>query len=720
MPNNTTAPIINVTELDFDTIKSNLKEYLRNRTEFTDIDFEGSGVNYILDLLAYNTHLTAFYGSMIGNESFLDSAVLRNSVVSRSKLLGYLPRSRRSGKAIVALDFAGLDPAYNDTYPSFVTIPAGAIFVGLGSLKNYTFSTREAVISNRLTMLVDDRTGVGTEERVVYTNISSNHLYYYYGGGVSHSSSTTCILDTNTWTTNVPNNAFVGNSLRILDGVGEGQTTLITAYDNSTRVVSFYPPLNIKPTNTGSSPTKIEILPTILVELYEGEPLQMIETSNGLALQSFAIENQFVDTSSIRVTVLDNDGESSYIQAQDKFVLLDSESKVFFLEETDEGLYNISFGDGIIGAIPPQNSTITINYAVSSGEETNGIRHFKSVSSNYIMDSLGRRWTSLVNCVSPCAGGTNLESIDSIKFMAPMQFSAQNRAITKSDYETLIVNNFSSVDSISVWGGETNDPPLYGTIFVAIKPKEGYYINDNYKSRILQNLRTYSIICLDHKIVDPDYVYLMCNSIATYDSRLITLTEDQLKSNIVDSIYDYGQNTLDNFKLSFRLSRFVEHINGVDTAIVSNKTSFLLKKKIYPTLGVLESHTLKFPTQVNVLAKPFVYSNSFVYYNYTAWFENGTVEEIDTVNKRYPMHIYYRNSSFEKTILQENVGWIYYETGKLEINSFVPDDFTSTLQTSIDFVVVPDNHDINPLGNQILVIDSDDIFVNVYPLERNS
>lgn len=712
---------LDLTNIDFDSVKTNLKNYLRGKKEFSDLDFEGSGLNYILDLLAYNTHLSEFYASMIGNEMFLDSAILRESVVSRAKVLGYLPKSRRAGQSTLIINFTELLTEEANSYPTYITIPAGTMFIGLGVDKTFTFTNRLATFAIKVLLNVFD--GNQVVQKITYTNAPTTSIHYYYGGGVSDSSTSSCILINETYLENIPENGFKGNAIKIISGVGEGQSSLITAYDNVTHLVEFYPPFNVKPTDEGNDPSVIEILPTLLLDVHEGEPLKFSTIATGDPLFSFKIPNKNIDITSLKVVVTHSDSTTDIFTFAGDFVTLNERSKVFFIDEVEGGYHRINFGDGVIGVCPSDGDLVTVSYSVVSGDEANGIRFFRSTAASYILDSSGKRWKSAIECVVPCAGGSEIESIDSIKFSAPMNYSIQNRAITKIDYETIISNNFSAVDSVSVWGGESNDPPIYGTVFVSLKPKAGFYINENQKSSILRHLKKFSMPCIDHRIIDPDYIYPLIDSNVVYDPTKTIKSEEDLKTDIISAIEEYNDSALDNFQLALRHSKFTKLIDDIDLAIISNRTWIQLKKLIYPTLGVSESFKLNFNSAINVNVPILIRSSYFVMndgaINYKCWFQNEPERTLEKFHdgEKIAINIYAEHPVTKNvSIYQLNVGYITPATGVVEINSFVPADFYTTDISHIALICVPVSYDVLPLRNQIITINSEDIKITMTPL----
>jgi len=371
------ADRLRVTELDFDAIKRNLKTFLNQQSEFTDYDFEGSGLSVLLDILAYNTHYQAYYLNMIANEAFMDTALLRDSVVSHAKTLGYVPYSRKAPRATI-----NFTANTNSNTSATLTIPKGFRFL-------------------------------------------SNDI----------------------------------------DGVSYGFVTLSeTTVTKSNTSFSF-----------------------INLPIYEGQLVTYSYTHNEATnpKQVFTLPDNSVDTSTVTVTVqpsATNTEISVYTLASDASNTT-TQSQVFYLQEGKAQQYQIYFGDNVIGKKLADGSIVNITYLVTNGDAANKANNF--VATETLADSLNNNVTDFdITPVSEAAGGAERESVDDIKFAAPLQYTTQNRLVTFSDYEAYITKNYPSVESVSVWGGEDETPPSFGVVYVALKPKTNYYLSDAEKQRI--------------------------------------------------------------------------------------------------------------------------------------------------------------------------------------------------------------------------------------------
>lgn len=513
------ADRLRVTELDFDTIKDNLKTFLNQQSEFTDYNFEGSGLNILLDLLAYNTHYQAYYLNMVANEAFLDTALLRNSVISHAKALGYVPYSRKSPRAIVDIS------VNSDTNtPATLTIPRG-----------YSFLSED----------IDD--------------VSYNFV----------------TLEDNIATK--ANNAFSFKNLSIYEG-------------NLISYVYVYSEAN--------NPKQIFLLP-----------------------------DNSVDTSTIRVSVQpsgSNTQVSVYLLATDSSNTT-SQSEVFYLQESSFEQYQIYFGNDKIGKKLSDGSVVTIEYLTTNGDAANRANNF--FGSGGLTDSLGNSITTLIiDSISAASGGAERETIDEIKFSAPVQFTTQNRLITYSDYASYIKKSYPAIDSISVWGGETELPPIYGTVFVSMKPKTGYYISDAEKQKIIDEIiKPKAIVAVNTIIRDPEFLYLLINSNVLYNKKKTTLTEEELKDNVLSSILSYKDQNLDKFESTFVLSKAQDAIDSADSnAILGSEVVVRVQKRFKPILGSSTPYAIYY----NVPLHRGTITNRMTSTQFTVFDSNGIPREV--------------------------------------------------------------------------------------------
>lgn len=483
------AEPLRVTELDFDQIKENLKTYLKSQSEFTDYDFEGSGLSVLLDILSYNTHYQAYYLNMVANEAFMDTALLRDSVISHAKVLGYVPYSRKA--PVATINFTANTASNTE---STVTIPKGFSFLS---------NEIDGVSYNFVTL--EEKTATKAN-----TNFTFLNLPIYEGQLVTYSF-------THDQQTN-PKQLFVLPDTNI-------DTTTISV---SVRTSS---------TNT-----------------------------------DFSIYSLAVDASETTTT-----------------------SKVFYLQENRGQKYAIYFGNGVIGQSLNNGAVVDVTYLVTNGTLANKANTF--VATATLADSLGNSLSDFViDSVSEASGGSERESVDNIKFSAPLQFTTQNRLVTFKDYETYIQKSYPAVTSVSVWGGEEETPPTFGTVYVALKPKENYYLSDTEKQRIIDEIiKPKAVVAVQTIIRDPEFLYLLISADVSYDKNKTSLTEEQLKTSIRNAILGYKETYLDKFSGKFVESRVQDAIDAVDrNAILGSTIVTRVQKRFTPDVTAAIPYTINF------------------------------------------------------------------------------------------------------------------------------
>jgi hypothetical protein len=483
------AEPLQVTELDFDQIKQNLKTYLQGQSEFTDYDFEGSGLSVLLDILAYNTHYNAYYLNMVANEAFMDTALLRDSVISHAKVLGYVPYSRKAPRATI----------------------------------NFTVNTS--------------------------TNVAS--------------------------TLTIPKGfSFLSNEI---DGVSYNFVTLEE--------------IKVNKSNTDFT--------FLNLSLYEGQLVTYNYTYDQTTnpKQIFSLPDTNVDTStlfvSVRNSISNTDSEVYTLVSDDSTAT--TTSSAYYLQENRGEKYAIYFGDNVIGKKLPNGAVVSITYLITNGTGANKANNF--VATGFLADSLGNSQTDfIIDPVSEAAGGAERESVDNIKFAAPLQFTTQNRLVTFPDYEAFIQKNYPAVDAVSVWGGEDEAPPKFGIVYVSLKTRENYFLSDTEKQRIIDEIiKPKAIVAIQTVIRDPEFLYLLVSPTVTYDARKTSLTEQQLKAAIRTAILSYKTTNLDKFDSQFILSKVQDTIDSVDTnSIIGSTVLVRLEKRFVPTLNASTPYTINF------------------------------------------------------------------------------------------------------------------------------
>jgi len=513
-----------VADLDFTAIRNNLVNFLKGQSQFSDYNFSGSGLSILVDLLAYNTHMQAFYLNMISNEMFLDSALMRDSVVSHAKLLGYTPRSTASSKAIVNL---------------FVS-PTAAYAYGTLSIPRFT-QFISGVINGQ-----------------IYTFVN---------------------LEQVTVTSNVANGTF---------GTFE-----------------FYD-----------------------LNLYEGTPQTQVFTYDGTnTKQEFILPNSGIDTRTMEVRVQTSSQDTTYqvFTLSSDATTVSNTAPVYYLNEYNSG-YKIYFGDNIIGKALDVGNIVIVSYLTSSGSAPNGANSF-TLGQTLIPGAV-----NVVGVVQNAAGGTEIESNDSVKFSAPKNYGSQNRAVTTDDYINLLNQKYPYFEAISVWGGEQQNPPQYGKVFISAKPKNGYYLTATEKDLITKSiLAPFNVLTVIPEIVDPDYAFLNINAAVRYNPNKLRYSTGDLIVLISNAIYTYALNNLNTFNSTFELSQILRQIDDSDVSILSSDMTLYLEKRFLPP-STPQDITINFgvpivrsaASQINSI----VSSPSFQLYDSSNVFRNVSIEEV--------------------------------------------------------------------------------------------
>ena len=494
-------PFTKFTNLDFDQIKTSIKNYLRANSTFTDFDFEGSNFSVLIDTLAYNTYITAFNSNMIVNESFLDSATLRENVVSLARNIGYVPRSRTAAKATISFDINNID---SSTYSS-VVLRRGLVCTGSVNDTSYTFAT--------------------------------------------------------------PNNV---------------QTTV-----DASGTASFN------------------------VDVLQGTFLQKTFRVDSSLDQRFVLDNSYIDTSTISVYVSNEEGVlgDEYTLVENIFNV-NSESKIFLIQEVQDEKYELLFGDGYIGKKLENGAIVTVNYIVTDGKEGNGaggnvgqenvFSFAGTIVDNTDDENSINPGTVVIKTEQNAINGSDSESISSIKYFAPRIYSSQYRAVTSRDYEAIIKKIYPDTESVSVIGGEELDPPEFGTVSISIKPKNGTFVSDFNKQRILSDLKQYSISGINQKLIDLKLLYVEVDSSVYFNSSQIS-TEESLKTKVVNSLEKYSESVdLNKFGGRLKYSKLLQVIDSTDSAITSNITKIRIRRDLKAVLNQFAQYELCFGNQFHV------------------------------------------------------------------------------------------------------------------------
>jgi hypothetical protein len=335
------------------------------------------------------------------------------------------------------------------------------------------------------------------------------------------------------------------------------------------------------------------------LEIYQGVSASYSYTYDASSnpQQIFEIPDTNIDTSTLTVSVQvssSNVYSTTYNLATDYFKLTPT-SEVFFLQEGMNGNYQIYFGDNVLGKKLNNNNIVNITYITTDGTSSVGANNFT------VTMSIGGFSNTVVTPITAAYNGAERETIESIKYSAPKAYAAQGRAVTKEDYIYLIQNNTNSIpiDSVSVWGGEENDPPVYGQIFCAVKPSGAFTLTPTQKERLIAEvIKPISVLTVTPTIVDPDYNYLLLNTTVLYDPRKTTLSAGQVKDQVIATIKQFGTDTLNTFNSTFKLPELISRIQATNLAIVTNETTVRVQKKIYPSLTSATTYYLNFDTKL--------------------------------------------------------------------------------------------------------------------------
>jgi hypothetical protein len=579
-------PFTKFTNLDYDQIKTSIKDYLRANSTFTDFDFEGSNFSVLIDTLAYNTYITAFNSNMTVNESFLDSATLRENVVSLARNIGYVPRSRACAKAEVSFSVT-----IADQQTSTLDLEAGLVCVGSANDSNYIFSIPESVV----------------------TTVDSNR------------------------------NATFSN-----------------------------------------------------INIYQGTFLRKSFLVDGSLDQRFILDNPYIDSSTIVVRIRDsvNDvSEGREYQVADNILKVDSTSEMYLLQEVQDEKYELLFGDGFFGKKLATGNVIDVSYIITDGKDGNGAANFSF--SGRFKDDQGKIEvpTNAITITTNqnAMNGSDIESVDSIKYFAPRIYSSQHRAVTARDYEAIIQNIYPNTESVSVVGGEELSPPQFGNVVISIKPKNGDYISDFDRSNILSKLKQYSLSGINQKIIDLKVLYVEIDSAVYYNTTQVTNVND-LKARISNTLTTYRGSNINKFGGRFKYSKICQIIDSVDDAVTSNITRVIIRRNLKSLIDQSAQYELCFGNQFHYNKEGFnIKSTGFkiagsneVYYFTDVPKENG-MGTISIV----------RDSSEDGTykVITKSAGTVDYTKGEIIINTV---NITSTVEPNnvVEIQAIPESNDI--------------------------
>ncbi|NDB59367.1 hypothetical protein EB001_13090 [bacterium] len=672
---------LRVSDLDFNSIRDNLKTYLNSQSEFTDYNFEGSGLSVLLDILAYNTYYNSFYLNMVANEAFLDTSQIRQNILSQAKLINYIPASAHASEAMV--------------------------------------------------------------------------------------------------------------SIRVTPSTSENQTTDYIVLDKYTRLLGAdiegksYPFVTLN-SNTASKSAGSFYFPNVWIKQGEVITQQFLMAANNTTAK-FEIPSANVDTETITITVQESSSNTytEEYQLSEDITTITSNSRTYFLEENENLNYTLQFGDGILGYRPKNGNIIIATYIDTQGSEANDVSLFN------VIDPIGGLYTGnvRVTTVSNSRTGADKESIEKVKLRAPQYYTAQNRCVTVRDYETILMKDYQHISAVSIWGGEDNDPPVYGKVYISIKTKGYYTLTTIEKENIKNNLiKNRNVVTVTPVIVDPDYIFITVRGKVYYNPSMTTKTANQILNNIKQAVYQYADDELNTYRSTFKKSKLQSYIETSDSAITGTditiylqsrqkidttqskkyyyyfntsieKGTFTNKMFSYPQITVLDtsntprnvfyeevpdSFTGVDMIEVTNSGRDYAYANVVISGDgsgaaATARIVNGRILSIDVTSKGInysrsvititgngveaearavlqarngTLRTYYYDDIGNKIIVNSEAGTIDYDTGEIVLNSIKPSAVISNDYYDTDILTisaVPGGEVIPPLRNRILTVDDNNI-----------
>ena len=402
------------------------------------------------------------------------------------------------------------------------------------------------------------------------------------------------------------------------------------------------------------------------VAINEGTQLTNTFTVNSASKsQRFVLDNQNIDTNTISVRVYPTGGSFNepYLVA-DNILGVDATSKVFFLDEIEDERYEILMGDGVLGKKLENNARIEVSYLVTSGPESNGVRTFTFSGVLENPDGVSpSSFTIALNSIVAAAGGEEIESTKKIKNTAPKAYGTQDRAVTAQDYEAIVRKVYPATSDIIIFGGEDQDPPQYGKVFIVLKPTDASYLTSLTKSKIVADLKKYVVASVEPQIVDPSILYVEMTSKIYYNSLITDQTPTQIRDKVIGGVQSYiDTSDTEKFNGKFRYSKFVGVIDDSDPSINSNLTSLTMRKDFYPSLNSTFYYEVCFQNAFDEdCDDPVLSSTGFrvtEYPNFDVYVEdrNGKIilYSLDTVTG-------------DKVVLDNDIGDIDYVRGELKM-----------------------------------------------------
>ncbi len=587
------ATQFNVTELDFDKIKENLITHFQSLpdSKYSDYDFEGSGLNTLMDILAYNTHYNAIHAHTAINESFLDSAQLRQNVVSRAKLLSYIPKSILSPYCILDIVIPGSAGGNVGTF----IIPALSKVTSKIDGITYTFIT------------LDDHEAT----------LNSNNEY-----------------------------AFTG--IKFYEGVLKSQRFVVRDFiDNN---------------------------------------------------QQYILKDDSADISTLKVKLFDNDNTNNFgvYSRFTSFNSIQSTDRIYFISETSDGHHQIEFGNNIYGKEPLGQNIIELEYISTSGPAANNATTFTWATSGITPKS--------VTLNTKSTGGADRESIESVRFNAPLTFISQERGVTVDDYMALINRDYEPAEIISVWGGEDNVPPRYGEVFIAVKPHNAETLTTSQKLNLTSLLKSKNIASTSTTITDPEYTYIYFEIIFKYNSNQTTLNKSEIQNQVKDTLREFERDELNKFNVVFRHSNLLTKIDLTDISIVSSLARVYVYKML--DLDAVKNISTRFSFNLQLdgdidQTDSMLSSDVFKQQGFSVRIAD---EKLNSTERR--IYTYRFDSLRNEVKVNSNIGTLNPVTGEINFTPIFSDE-----RPTIKLYSSPASNDIVAKRNTLLQLDVDKTIV---------
>jgi hypothetical protein len=571
------------TNLNFEDIKTSIKAYLRENSNFSDMDFEGSNLSILINILAYNSYSSAYNTNMAVNETFIDSATLRENVVSLARNIGYVPRSSRAARALVAIDVSNLD-----SNTETVSIQAGIVANGSSNDSSFLFS-----IPEEITFPVTDSEG--------------------------------------------------GANIEIYQG----------QYIKNTFVVD------------------------------QSQPNQR-----------FVIPNNNVDTSTIKVKIKNNssDNTTTDYNLVDNIIGITSTSNIYLIQETSDEKYEVLFGDGIFGKKLSSGNIIEIGYIKTNGKAGNGVKQFNFAGTFKDQDGATESgFNAVLLALEPSQNGDSIEPLESVKYYAPRLYASQYRAVTANDYEAILPSIFPNIESVSAYGGEELDPPQFGRVYIAAKPKNGSFLSNLTKKNLLNELKSYSIAGIVPTFIDLKFLFVEIDSYIYYNSNFVG-DIDNLKTNVIKALSTFGSGKeLNQFGGRFKYSKILSTIDNVDTSVTSNITLVRMRRDLIAKLNQFAQYEICYlntmyapDSQYNIRSTGFTVSGVVG----TCYFSDQKVT--DNKGTIFMFQILQDDSI---KVISKNLGRIDYAKGEIVLDTI---NITSTLvgDNTIEVEAIPQSNDV--------------------------